>query len=367
MKGIEKAIGKLAVWLKNWSMPIFIVLFLYLAVILVWVWRSSEQGPELAKFLGYLIGGVLLIVQIFVSNRRATAAEETAKAMQETAKSTEKGNIAERFKNAIEHLGNGSASVRLGGIYALHHIVQEVEDYQKRVFQILCAHIRETTTHAEYKPRNADNIKIQPTIEIQSILNLLFNETQGKEIYKGLRGNLEGADLRGARLEKANLQNAILQDASLQRAFLVGADLQRSYLWNANLQNSRLWDANLQNAHLPNANLQDTHLFNANLQNAHLTVANLQDSRLWDTNLQDAHLLKANLQNARLWGANLQNADLSEANLQNTDLRNVEKLEVEQLLKAKTLYKAKLPDEMKKKIEQKRPDLFEDPKAKQES
>ena len=81
-----------------------------------------------------------------------------------------------------------STSVRLGGVYALHHIAQEVEDYRKRVFEILGAHIRATTTDAAYKPRNADNKKIQPTIEIQNILNLLFNEIQSEEIYKGLQG-----------------------------------------------------------------------------------------------------------------------------------------------------------------------------------
>ena len=149
--------------------------------------------------LGYLIGGLLFFWQIYVAGRRATAAEKTAEL-------TEKGNIAERFKNAIEHLGNDSVSVRLGGVYALHHIAQEVEDYRKRVFEILCAHIRETTTDTAYKPRNVDSEKIKPTIEIQSILNLLFNETQGKEIYKGLQVNLEGADLRGIYLNKANLQ-----------------------------------------------------------------------------------------------------------------------------------------------------------------
>ena len=56
-------------------------------------------------------------MQIFAFNRRAAAAEETAKAMQKTAELTERGNIAERFKNAIEHLGNDSASVRLGGAF----------------------------------------------------------------------------------------------------------------------------------------------------------------------------------------------------------------------------------------------------------
>ena len=216
-------------------MPIFIVLFLYLAVILVWVWRSSEQGPELAKFLGYLIGGVLLIVQIFVSNRRATAAEETAKAMQETAKSTEKGNIAERFKNAIEHLGNDSTSVRLGGVYALHHIAQDVKNYRKQVFEILCAHIRETTTQDRYKPQKVfleGTIEIKlPSIEIQSILTLLFIETQGQEIYKGIMVNLEGADLCGAILINADLQDAILFLVNLQSASLNNVNFQEANLY----------------------------------------------------------------------------------------------------------------------------------------
>ena len=44
---------------------------------------------KLAEFLGYLIGGVLLIWQISVVGRRAAAAEETAKAMQKTAELTE--------------------------------------------------------------------------------------------------------------------------------------------------------------------------------------------------------------------------------------------------------------------------------------
>ena len=332
MKFIGKTSGKLTVWLKNWSMPIFIVLFLYLAVILVWVWRSSEQGPELAKFLGYLIGGGLLILQILVSNRRATAAEETAKAMQETAKSTEKGNIAERFKNAIEHLGNDSASVRLGGVYALHHIAQEVDEYRKRIFEILCAHIRETTTHTEYKTKETGSRVIGPTIEIQSILNLLFIETQGQKTYKGLQSNLEGADLQGARCQEANLLNA--------------------RLWNVNLQNAILWNANLENATLLRANLQNANLWDANLQNANL----------WDANLQNADLLNANLQNADLLNANLKDSTFYDTNL--TDVSN---LEINQLLKAKTLYKTKLPDGMKEEIMQKKPELFNDPYAKQEN
>ena len=363
------ASGRLIVWLKRWKMLLFVVSFICVATIFVKGWRSSEQ--ELAKYfgdlldsslhylidsgLGYLIGGVLLIWQISVAGRRATAAEKTAEL-------TEKGNIAERFKNAIDHLGNDSASVRLGGVYALHHIAQEVEDYRKRVFEILCAHIRATTTNAAYKPRNADSKKIKPTIEIQSILNLLFNETQGKEIYKGLHSNLEGADLHGAMFEGANLQDAYLEEANLQDAYLLGANLQDAYLLGANLQDADLRVVNLQNSSLEGANLQDAHLMGAYLQYAYLLGANLQDANLMKANLQDAYLLGANLQYASLWKSNLHNSGLLHANL-----TNAKDLKVKQLLKAETLYKAELPDGMREEIMKIKPELFNDPDAEQES
>ena len=79
-----------------------------------------DMTLKLAEFLGYLFGGGLIIRQIAVTSRRAAAAEKTAEL-------TERGNIAERFKNAIEHLGNRSAAVQLGGAYALDHIAQEDE------------------------------------------------------------------------------------------------------------------------------------------------------------------------------------------------------------------------------------------------
>ena len=330
------ASGRLIAWLKRGKIQFFIFSFICVATILVKGRRLSEQ--ELAKYrdyvidndLGYLVGGFLLIWQISVAGRRATAAEKTAEL-------TERGNIAERFKNAIEHLGNGSASVHLGGVYALHHIAQEVEDYRKRVFEILCAHIRETTTDTEYKPRNADRKEIKPTIEVQSILNLLFNKTQDHKIYKGLWCNLEGADLRGARFE------------------------------NANLQNADLTEAHLQDARLFKVNLQDARLFKVNLQDADLTRANLQDARLFKVNLQDADLTRANLQGARLYNVDLQDTILHDANLQKTSLVYTKNLKVEQLLRTENLYKAKLPKGMDEEIKKKKPELFEPPKPKQKS
>ena len=358
-------------WILIFSSGFFLIVLLGLGIFWWWI------GPELEEHLldlidsglrylidsnlGYLIGGVLLFWQIAVASRRATAAEETAKAMQKTAELNEKGNIAERFKNAIEHLGNDFSSVRLDGIYALHYIAQEVEEYRKRVFEILCAYIRGTTIkdgHKTLEQTSKEYIKgKQPAIQIQSILNLLFIEAQGQEIYKEFRGNLKGANPC-----EANLQNAILWNANLQDAFLWRTNLQNADLRGAKLQNADLWKANLQNADLREANLLDAVLRFTNLLDANLEKANLQNASLSEANLKNAHLQDANLQDADLRKTKLQNADLC-----NADLTNAKKLTVKQLLEAKTLYMAKLPDGMEEEIEQKRPELFNDPDAKQES
>ena len=323
-------------------------------LLLIWIFISSG----LAQFIGYLIGGLLLLRQIEISGQRATAAEETAKAMQKTARSTEKGNIDERFKNAIQHLGHQSASIRLGGIYALHHIAQEVDEYRERVFEILCAHIRETTTHETYEPRiiKPDQEKPEqekPTIEIQSILNLLFIKASGGGIYEHeqFAANLENANLVGASLDMANLRRSDLQGADLQGADLLYADLQRADLRKADLRKAYLSDADLQRAYLQEANLQEAGLQIADLQRADLRKADLQRADLQGAYLQKADLLGANLQEAKLQGADLRYAHLQYA----------ENLQIEQLLVTKTLYRAELPEGMEKEIRQENPEFFQEP------
>lgn len=298
MTGKEKENGGLVAHLKKHQ--IYCTLILPAAAVLVLVWLFVS--PELAKFIAYLLGGGMLIWQISISSQRAVAAEETASAMQKTAELTEKGNVAERFKNAIEHLGHDSASIRLGGIYALHYIAKEEINYRERIFAILCAHIRETTTQKRYKPRKKSPHEqipdsVAPTIEIESILKLLFIRFEGLEDYPILPyAYLENSDLRGA------------------------------------------------------------NLFSAKLEGAFLGNAKLQDICLHDAYLEDAYLNCSNLR----W-ADFRNADLRNASFPGVDFTNAQNLTVEQLLSAKTLYMAKLPAGMEEEIRQRKPELFDNP------
>ena len=227
--------------MSKWKLSGWVFGAIVAVSLLIYLW--NYVSPEFAKFVGYLIGGVLAICQIVISNRRATAAEKTAASM-------EKGNVAERFKNAIEHLGYESVSVRLGGIYALHHIAQDEVNYRVRVFEILCAHIRETTVDESYKQRSSvpGGAYNMPTVEIQSILDLLFVSETGKKIYKGIQANLQGADLQGAVLGYANLEKALLLGADLHGATLMSANLKEAAIYSVDLKYTTFFDADLEGA-----------------------------------------------------------------------------------------------------------------------
>ena len=211
---------------------------------------------------------------------------------------TEQGQRQERLKNAIEHLGHSSVSVRLGGAYELFHLaqdtpqlspfdylvqdtqnllrfgstrpVQKTHELRQTVLDVLCAHIRRTTTEEDY----LDRYKSEPSTEIQSLLTLLF--VQGHGVFSGLRAHLEGSFLQGAYLRGARLRGAHLTGAKLQFAVLHHARMQGAFLRSAHLQGSDLRVARLQGAILYGAFLQGASLIDAELQGAYLGRAGLQ-------------------------------------------------------------------------------------------
>ena len=95
---------------------------------------------EILKFLGIGMGGILLAIQAVPSYMRAKAMEDAAKAQAgataeqaEANRNAEKGLRQERLKNAIEHLGHVSDSVRLGGAYELFHLADEIKELRERL------------------------------------------------------------------------------------------------------------------------------------------------------------------------------------------------------------------------------------------
>ena len=239
----------------------------------------SEKNEAL-KFLGIGMGGILIALQALMSYKRTKAMEKTAneqaKATGEQAKAnlhTEQGQRQDRLKNAIEHLGHKSESVRLGGAYELFHLAKDTNELRQTVLDILCAHIRQTTGESKYREEH----KSKSSEEVQSLLTLLF--VQKHEVFKCLRIDLQGSHLNGANLQGARLESlrgAVLNEASLQWAFLCGARLQGAFICDANLQGTNLVEARLEGGFLDNSNLQGSYLLGAHLQGVTLNGADLR-------------------------------------------------------------------------------------------
>ena len=274
---------------------------------------EPSRKYQTLKFLGIGMGGVLVALQALMSYRRAEAMEKAAQAQADGVRETEQGRRQERLKNAIEHLGNAKDSVRLGGAYELFHLARDTPERQT-VLDILCAHIRQTTSEDKYR----EKYRAKPSEEVQSMLTLLF--VQKHEVFKNCRINLQGSWLNGIDLAEARLAKADLSQAHLQRADLRSAQLQRADLRSAQLPGAKLVDAQLQRADLRSAQLPGAYLARAQLQGADLVGARLQKADLEHARLPGANLVDAQLPGAKLWSAWLQGADLEGAQLQGADL-----------------------------------------------
>lgn len=275
---------------------------------LCWIspYLGLTEKNKILTFLGIGMGGILLALQAVIANRRAKAMEDTAKAQAKATEeqtkanqNTEQGQRQERLKNAIEHLGHTSDSVRLGGAYELFHLAQDTKELRQTVLDILCAHIRRTTGESKYRRQ----YKSKPSEEIQSLLTLLL--MQDHKVFDGLNINLQGswlsgaelyrADLRWAELSWANLEDAFLSSAHLHEAVLSYAQMAEAYLVRAHLHGAILNGVQLQGANLGRARLPGVDLFEAQLQGVNLAAVQLQGATLGGVQLQGAYLVDAQM------------------------------------------------------------------------
>jgi hypothetical protein len=100
-----------------------------------------------------------------------------------------------------------------------------------------------------------------------------------------------------------------------------------------------------------------------NLENAHLEGANLDHTILKLANLKGAHLQGANLRGTTFRGALLENADFQRTNLAGVDMsyakfRGAKNLNIGELCKGKTLYKAQMDTDLETGIRSACPEIL---------
>ena len=277
---------KVLFWSILLLFAIFILVMLFPCIKCIFSFLTGVQTKsELLKFIGWGISGLIATLGVIGLLKRTNALDEQNKL-------TEKGHIHERFKAATEHLGNkDSVSMRIASFnefYSLAEITAKITEdkgLKETIFDILCAHVRQTTKHKDYQ----HNLK--PTEEMQNLLAILF-KPKNKDIFSGLNVNLAETHLKGAYLQYAKLQYANLENAELKNAYLENAELKNAYLENTELQN-----ANLENANLRFINLQNAKLQNANLKNTELQGANLQGINLQNADMKGAKINQVAMNN----------------------------------------------------------------------
>ena len=293
---------------------------------------------ETVKTLAQALFGLALIAGIYIAYMRARASDNA--------------NEQQMFNDATAKLSDESASVRLGGIYALDRLARSKEAYLVRIVKILCTHLRETAqqdrdeekdkkkdgeegkkeNEKRDKEKYAEKYKDKPSNEIQSLLEVLSElnrfseEKQGDGQSKPVRLNLSGAYLVGAHLEDACLNRADLSRTNMQNAHLSRAQLQKANLENAKMQGAVLKKARMQKAVLKKAQMQEV-----DLEWAHMQMADLQAVRMQGAFLAMAHMQGVDLREARMQGALLAMAQLQGADLQLADMRgaSVDRMQVQ--------------------------------------
>ena len=192
----------------------------------------------LTYFLGGEAGLILGILSVLLSLASIIIIWINVVAITNQNKNAIRSERNERFKNAIEQLGNSKNAIVLGGIYTLHRIAKDDKSYRKNIFTTFCAFVRDTTTTVDYQAK----YKEKPSEPIQAILNILCVNKKDFKLYRTAESKLlvdfssaylSGADLWGANLTNANLSETNLTNAILMKANLTNVDLEDSNLKGA--------------------------------------------------------------------------------------------------------------------------------------
>ena len=339
-------------------------LFAFLMLLLIVVVSAALQEPgffswsywqhggvntsrsEVVRNLGLLAAGLIGLGvgtwraftayrQTQASQSQADAALEQAETANKLAQLGEEGHFTERFSQAVEHLGSGQLTMRLGGIYALWRLAQNSGNRDlTSVLDILCAFVRDPPRISEgaaaSTPTEApggDRSKFaRLRADVQAVLSLISDQNAHWRTTLELEYSLdlEGADLKYAELSRANLA----------LANLAGADLSHARMWGCNLARANLWGADLVQAQLSSASFKGATVCFTKLTGAGLAGAKLEGLRIWKSSFHAADLFEADLTSSMVRDTSLKNANLIQANLTDADLRGAADLTQKQVSSA---------------------------------
>jgi hypothetical protein len=294
---------------------------LFLLYVIRWVMHYRQAGTihdtkdrihaqdELLKTVAQFIAGIALIATVILTWYQV---RETIQGTRDQIELTRRGQLADRFKDAVQQLGSDQNTLRIGGIFTLEQISKESpNEYLTSTTLILTAYLRNELTLKAYESASTKR-EDWPSSAVKAALMVLGRrEIRDENEFPNLsQVMLRKADLTDVgKLEQLRLDGADLSEANLSGINLTRVLLRGAKLAGTNLSNSNLSKADLSNADLSIRKNVPTDLFNATLNDAILESTKLTGARLSLAHMDRAILINADLTAARMLSTRLTDAN----------------------------------------------------------
>ena len=290
--------------------------------------RAIESWRNVFIILAAAFGIPFVIWRTFVAQQQANAAERQA----DTAERRLRNEI---YEKGAAMLGDSTPSVRLGGIYSLKRLANDMPDeYQDQVMELLCAFVRNPTREEGNARSTGDaNSARVPRImrdDVQTVMNIIVRrhlelregstwskhkpiDLRGAKLQAvdAIEGDLAGALLHDANLAKGQLRNATLAQAQMARGVLKGADVSAARLEGCRFANSDLSGIMANGADLSRSTITSVDASGAIANETRFSRSNISGSRFDRAVLQRAKLDRCSIANTDFTGASMLRADLS--------------------------------------------------------
>jgi hypothetical protein len=213
---------------------------------------------EIFTTLIQIAGGLVVVTGLYFTSRTIYVAQE--------------GQITERFNKAIDHLGDETLAVRMGGIYALARIAADSARDAATIVEIFASFVREAT---------AGTTTLTPA-DVRAIVTILGTTDWARDTVIDFRGcrfvglNLERLDLRNALLGDTVFHDCRLPGTKFDGASLLAADFADANLRDCSFRGCDVQVANFENSSLRSASFVGASLFGAKFGSSSLLGADFE-------------------------------------------------------------------------------------------
>lgn len=300
----------------------------------LWLFPSNkDRNGELFKLVLTVIGGTGVLYSLYLSYKRMIA---TNKGLQlqsiainkqsEQLELSRNGQVDERFKNAVEHLGNDKEPIILGGIVELHQIAKEDKDkYAAVVFNILTSFLR-----SNLKVQNKVEENFSPTIA-QTIVDFLF-KNDGLILYDDLKANLSfcnllSIDISNSKFIEADFGFSLMPDG------IFNVDFSNSKFGRTRFTGNKITNTNFSNSDFYDCFFYLCEFENVDFSNTKMKVQKFISSRftnvLFDNidfyeitfllcHFDDLQIKNSKISNCHFIGSNITNSFLNDSEITRT-------------------------------------------------